>query len=193
MREARGKREGSFPTCRDSSAVRIHMRNGKRQKRRTMITCKCRDAIGAGQMTNREYDQDRKNQAYELRLGGKTYREIGRILGIGHGTAERWCKEHMESVSLPLIEEVRKQELDRLMRILDRLEERAVEGDDKALGLMLKTSESLRKLLGADMPVVTVTEKREVSQMDLDIRRLIDAQNAQNAEALRMAAEKEVQ
>lgn len=58
---------------------------------------------------------------------------------------------------------------------------------------MLKTSESLRKLLGADMPVVTVTEKREVSQMDLDIRRLIDAQNAQNAEALRMAAEKEVQ
>lgn len=146
-----------------------------------------------GQMTNQEANQDRKNQAYELRLSGQTYREIGRRMGIGHGTAERWCKEYMESVALPLIDEVRKQEVDRLLRCLDRLELRAMEGDDKAISLIIKTSESLRKMLGADMPTVTVNEHVEVSQLDLDIRHLIEAQNSTNAMAKDLAARKGIE
>lgn len=141
---------------------------------------------------NREADQDKKNRAYELRLTGMTYRAIGRELGIGHGTAERWCKEYMESVTLPLVDEIRKQEVDRLMRYLNRLDERVEDGDDKAISLAIKISERLCKMLGADMPTVTVTEHKEVTQMDLDIRALIDAQNAKNSEALRKAAGKEL-
>jgi transposase len=141
-------------------------------------------------MTNREADQDRKNQAYELRLSGKTYREIGRILGIGHGTAERWCKEYMEDVKLPLVDEIRKQEVDRLLRYLDRLDIRIEEGDDKAISLAIKISERLCKMLGADMPTVTVTENHVVDQTDLDIRRLIEAQRNMNADAKRIAANK---
>lgn len=143
-------------------------------------------------MTNREYEQDRKNKAYELRLTGMTYRAIGRELGIGHGTAERWCKEYMESVTLPLVDEIRKQEVDRLMRYLNRLDERVEDGDDKAISLAIKISERLCKMLGADMPTVTVTEHKEVSQMDLDIRALIDAQNARNQMNKESAARKEL-
>lgn len=143
-------------------------------------------------MSNREQDQELHNKAYELRLSGKTYREIGRALGIGHGTAERWCKAHMEAVALPLIDEVRKTEVDRLLRCLDRLEDRAEEGDDKAISLIVKISESLRKLLGVDVPVVAITEHHSVSALDMDIRALIDQQNAANAQAKNVAAQKDV-
>lgn len=141
-------------------------------------------------MVNREVDQDRKNEAYQLRLSGKTYREIGRLMGIGHGTAERWCKEYMATVTLPLVDEIRKQEVDRLLRYLDRLDIRVEEGDDKAISLAIKISERLCKMLGADMPVVTITEKVETSQLDLDIRRLIETQNAANAANKDLAARK---
>lgn len=144
-------------------------------------------------MTNRESDQDRKNKAYDLRINGATYREIGRQLSIGHGTAERWCKEYMEATALPLIDEVRKQEVDRLTRYLAVLDARIDEGDDKAVGLAIKISESLRKLLGVDVPVVQTVEHVEVSVMDLDIRRLIDAQRNTNAEEKAKAAIKEVE
>jgi transposase len=154
---------------------------------RIMIT---RDSMEVGQMVNREVDQDRKNEAYRLRLAGKTYRDIGRLMGIGHGTAERWCKEYMETVTLPLVDEIRKQEVDRLLRYLERLDERVDEGDDKAISLAIKISERLCKMLGADMPTVTVNETVAVSQLDLDIRGLIDQQNARNAVAKSIAAQK---
>lgn len=144
-------------------------------------------------MTNQEADQDRKNQAYELRLTGMTYRAIGKAMGIGHGTAERWCKEYMENVKLPLVDEIRKQEVDRLLRYLERLDIRIDEGDDKAISLAIKISERLCRMLGADMPVVTITEKVETSQMDLDIRRLIETQNAANEAAKEKAAKKGVE
>ncbi len=143
-------------------------------------------------MANQEASQDRKNEAYRLRVAGKTYRDIGRLMGIGHGTAERWCKEVMEATALPLIDEVRKMEVDRLTRYLDVLDARIDDGDDKAVNLAIKVSESLRKLLGVDVPTVSITETREVSQMDLDIRQLIDAQNAANAENKGAAARKEL-
>jgi transposase len=155
-----------------------------------MITIKTRDAMGVGQVDNKEQQQERKNRAYELRLSGKSYREIGRTMGIGHGTAERWVKEVTESVTLPLVDEIRKQEVDRLMRYLDRLDDRVEEGDDKAISLAIKISERLCKMLGADMPVVSITETHTVSELDLDIRRLIEAQNAQNAAAREKAANK---
>lgn len=141
-------------------------------------------------MANREMDQDRKNRAYELRIQGRTYREIGTALGIGHGTAERWCKDWMETVSLPLIDEVRKQEVDRLTRYLDRLDSQIDDGDDKAINLAIKISESLRKLLGADAPTVSVVEKKEVTQLDLDIASMITEQKARNALDIQMASEK---
>ena len=142
-------------------------------------------------MDNDTQRQDKINRAYELRLRGSTYREIGQALGVSHVTARKWVTEHLESVTLPLVDEVRKQEVDRLTRYLDRLDERVEDGDDKAIGLAIKISESLRKLLGVDVPVVAITEHHTVSAMDLDIRALIDSQNAQNALAKERAARKD--
>ena len=141
-------------------------------------------------MDNDAQRQDKMNRAYELRLLGRKYREIGEALGVSHVTARKWVTEHMESVTLPLVDEVRKQEVDRLTRYLDVLDARIDEGDDKAVTLAIKISESLRKLLGVDVPVVTTVEHVEVSALDLDIRDLIDKQNAQNAAAKRVAANK---
>lgn len=141
-------------------------------------------------MDNDTQRQDKINRAYELRLKGRTYREIGEALGVSHVTARKWVTEHLESVTLPLVDEVRKQEVDRLTRYLDRLDERVEEGDDKAIGLAIKISESLRKLLGVDVPVVAITEHHTVSALDMDIRNLIDSQNAQNALAKERAARK---
>ena len=45
-------------------------------------------------------------------------------------------------------------------------------------------------MLGADMPTVTVTENHTVTEFDLDVRRLIEAQAAQNAAAKDLAARK---
>ena len=141
-------------------------------------------------MDNDTQRQDRINRAYELRILGRTYREIGEALGVSHVTARKWVTEHLESVTLPLVEEVRKQEVDRLTRYLDRLDIRIDEGDDKAISLAIKISESLRKLLGVDVPVVSTVEHVEVSAMDMDIRALIDAQKNINADRLRDAASK---
>lgn len=142
-------------------------------------------------MDNDTQRQDKINRAYELRLTGSSYRDIGERLGVSHVTARKWVTEHLESVTLPLVDEVRKQEVDRLTRYLDRLDLRIEDGDDKAISLAIKISESLRKLLGVDVPVVSTVEHVEVSAMDMDIRALIDAQKNTNAARLAEAANKE--
>lgn len=141
-------------------------------------------------MDNDTQRQDRINRAYELRLAGNSYRAIGSALGVSHVTARKWVTEHLEAVTLPLVDEIRKTEVDRLLRYLERLDIRIDEGDDKAISLAIKISERLCKMLGADMPTVTVTESHVVDQTDLDIRALIDAQRGLNAERLADAARK---
>src|SRR5690606_38920359 len=89
---------------------------------------------------------------------------------------------------LPTVEAVRKQEIDRLMRYLDKLDERIEDGDDKAIGIALKVSERLSKMLGVDMPTQVEVNKTETTQVDLALRDLIERQKAQNALRLQHAA-----
>lgn len=144
-------------------------------------------------MRNDEQTQALRIRAYELRLAGNSWRQIGSALGIGHETARRWVKDHLDATELPMVDEIRKTEVDRLLRYLERLDIRIDEGDDKAISLAIKISERLCKMLGADMPTVTVNETVAVSQLDLDIRGLIEQQNARNAAAKDVAARKGVE
>ena len=137
---------------------------------------------------NKTQEQDRKNQAYDLRLKGLSYRQIASRLDVSVGTAHRWVNEYLESVTLPMVEQVRKQEVDRLMRYLERLDERIDDGDDKAISIALKISERLCKMLGADMPTQHEITKTETTQVDLALRDLIERQKAQNALRLQDAA-----
>ena len=130
---------------------------------------------------NKEQDRARKDKAYDLRLRGRSYQQIADELGIGKGTAFRWVQEVCDEVTLPNVESVRKQEVDRLMRYLDVLDARIEMGDDKAVGLAIKVSERLTKMLGVDLPTVSVVETRETTQVDLAIQDLLNRQAAQNA------------
>lgn len=142
-------------------------------------------------MENKEQFLARKNEAYELRLRGRSYRQIASELGISVGTAHRWVIEVCDLVVLPNVQEIRKQEVDRLLRYLDRLDERIEDGGDvQAIGTALKISERLTKMLGVDMPTVSVTEHSVVSEMDLDIRKLIEEQGKLNSVAKELAARK---
>jgi transposase len=141
---------------------------------------------------NKEQHQDRINQAYELRLSGKTYRQIGAELGVSHVTAMKWVTEHLSNVTLPLVDEVRKQEVDRMQRQLDRLEEQSEQGDLKAIGLIVKISERLCKMLGADIPVVQTVEHVEKAQIDKDIQKLLEDMSERNRAAKELAARKGV-
>lgn len=130
---------------------------------------------------NKEQDWERKNRVYDLRLRGKSYRQIAAIEGISAATAHRWVQEILDLTVMPNVDAIRKQEVDRLMRYLDMLDERIEDGDDKAISLAIKISERLTKMTGADMPTQHVIEKVETTQVDLAIRELIDSQNARNA------------
>lgn len=132
-------------------------------------------------MRNDTQKQDLINKAYDMRLRGKTYRQIGAALGVSHVTAYKWVTEYLSNVTLPLVEEVRKQEVDRMLRYLEVLDGRIDEGDDKAVSLAIKVSERLCKMLGADMPTQVQVEKTETSSVDLAIMDLIARQKAQNA------------
>jgi hypothetical protein len=87
-----------------------------------------------------------------------------------------------------MVEQVRKQEVDRLMRYLERLDERIDDGDDKAISIALKISERLCRMLGADMPTQVEVSKTETTQVDLALQDLINRQKAQNALRLQEAA-----
>lgn len=123
-------------------------------------------------------------EAWELRLRGRTYREIGTALGVSHVTAERWVKECLEQKSLPLASEVRKQELDRLTRYLDVLDHKIECGDIQAVALAVRVSESIRKMLGADLPVVPAGQVDHVGKTELEIMGLIQQVQARNQATL---------
>jgi transposase len=139
-------------------------------------------------MQNKEQMQANRNKAYDLRLKGMSYRAIGMQLGVSHVTAQKWIKDYLAEETLPLVEEIRKQEVDRLLRYLDRLDERIDDGDDKAISLAIKISERLCKMLGADMPTQVEVSKTETTQVDLALQDLINRQKAQNALRLQEAA-----
>jgi hypothetical protein len=141
---------------------------------------------------NKEQDAARKMAAWDLRIRGKTFRQIASELGIGTGTAKRWVDEVFEWKTLPLAEEIRKQEVDRLLRYLERLDTAIESGDEKSIGLAIKISERLCKMLGADVPVVQTVEHVEKAQIDKDIQKLLEDMSERNRAAKELAARKGV-
>lgn len=133
---------------------------------------------------NREERAERKHDAWNLRVRGRTYREIGTALGISHVTAERWVKDVFEQKSIPLASEVRKLELDRLQRYLDVLDSKIECGDLGAISLAIKVSESIRKLLGVDLPVAANAQVDQGVQAELEILGLIRQVQARNQTTL---------
>lgn len=157
-------------------------------------------------------------RAYELRLDGRTLRQIGDDLGISRTTVQKLLvEEHTERLD-PLKDQYLQYELDRL----DRLQQIAVAmlqapwtvhhgiGPDgvawslpvpdhaklnATIATALRISESRRKLVGLDAPVKVQADVQvtETTQEDLELQELIQEAKAKadtaHAERMRMMGE----
>lgn len=156
-----------------------------------------------------------REQAYELRLRGRTLRQIAGDMGISHSTVHDLLREEIDNRLDPLKDQYLQYELDRL----DHMQQAAVallenpgkqvlapgpDGElitwvimdhdriNKAINTLVRISESRRKLIGLDAPVkvqgdLTVTE---TTQEDLELQELVrdaKARAAAQAEKIRQA------
>lgn len=119
--------------------------------------------------------------AWDLRLKGYSYRAIGKQMGIGHETARRWVEEVWATKSIPMAEQVRSQEFERLMRYLEKLDSYIDMGSEKHISIAIKISERLCRMTGADIPVTQHVAITETTQTDLEVMDLINSVRAQAA------------
>ncbi|MEU0467289.1 hypothetical protein ABZ215_25080 [Amycolatopsis sp. NPDC006131] len=147
-------------------------------------------------------------QAYNLRLRGLSLREIGRQMGCSHEKVRQLIALEADARVLPLADELRKQQLDRLnemrlraLEVLEREHYQFFEGrvvrmkngdgepvpvvDDSpvlsAIDRLLKVEDRMSKLLGLDAPVqseVTAT----VEHRPVEVLSLIEQARQRTAE-----------
>lgn len=117
-----------------------------------------------------EVKAERVANAFALRKRGKTYRQIGEMLGYSHEQA----RQDIQTMLAGIIAETKESAQEVLALELARLDDlqvnvyiEAQQGDDKAIGAVLKIMERRAKLLGLDVSRslnVTVTAD-EISKM----------------------------
>ena len=127
---------------------------------------------------------EKKNYAFQMRIGGATFEEIAQAMGWrSKATAH-------EAVNTVLAELAPRQEDADLMRaemherLLTMLKSRwalaVEEGDDRAYELVLKTVTAINKLYGLERPLqITTKVEKEVTSIDEEIRALCEAMGAQ--------------
>lgn len=127
---------------------------------------------------------EKQVQAYNLSLRGHSLREVGRLMGVSHETARKLISLEADARVLPLADQLRKQQLDRLnemrvaaLRVLEREHVHISEGrvvrekdpetgeildpiiDDSpvlaAIDRLVKIEDRMSKLLGLDAPLQT--------------------------------------
>jgi hypothetical protein len=102
---------------------------------------------------------ERRRQAVELRIAGKSWQEIADLLGYdSKGTAcgdvRRALQKAVEKLAVPM-EEYRQLELDRLDKMQDALWPKVLEGDTRTVDTSLRLMDRRAKLLGLDAPTRT--------------------------------------
>lgn len=109
-----------------------------------------------------ESKAERRNRAYELRIAGLTYRQIGRELGVSHVTAFTYVKEELDALReecRELAETYRDMELERLDHAQKAIYAGVLKGDLGSIDRLLRIQERRSKLLGLDAPV-----KQDITQ-----------------------------
>lgn len=100
-------------------------------------------------------------KVWDLRKAGKSYREIGKALGISRMTVcTRLNKAYRElkELNLKAAEDHRDMELARLDRVVAALEVKLARNDVNAAQAMVRVVERRAKLLGLDAPTKTESE-----------------------------------
>lgn len=126
---------------------------------------------------------DQAARCYQLRLKGRTIRAIATEVGIAKSTAQDRLDSHIRDLVLPLADEVRLLELDRLDSWAARLEDRLDDGEapERLIPVALKVQERRARLMGLDAPERADVTVHEVSEQDVELAALIREAKAANA------------
>lgn len=114
-------------------------------------------------------------RCYELRLTGMSLDRIAKETTLSKGTVHNRIQAEIQARVLPLADEVRKLELDRLDRWLAKLDQQIEAGETvpRCVEVAVKVSERRARLLGIDAPQQLEATVTEVSQADLEFQELL--------------------
>lgn len=138
-----------------------------------------------------------KEFVLEQRKRGKSVRQIEALSEevLGYRLAKSTVQERYEAaiadIKVPLVEEVRAQEIERMDMYLDKLSAKIDEGDEKAIATALRISERRAKLLGADAPVNVQAVVANVDVSDTPFGQMLQQQYRANEEAAEVLASEE--
>lgn len=144
-----------------------------------------RSRIGRGVPKNSPERADRSRKAYELSLAGWTNLEIANELGVSHQTVNKDIRHWIDQTVMPLAEDVKKQQLDRLELLWREAFRKAQKGDVPAMNAALKVLERQAKLLGLDVTKVEFSEVHDPREVEL-IELINEARAAMKAEEDRL-------
>lgn len=129
-----------------------------------------------------------KEFVLEQRKRGKSVRQIEamseEVLGyrLAKSTVQDRYDAAIADIKVPLVEEVRAQEIERMDHYLDKLSAKIDEGDEKAIATALRISERRSKLLGADAPVNVQAVVANVDVTDTPFGQVLQNQFRMNQE-----------
>lgn len=124
---------------------------------------------------NRAAVAEQRIRCYQLRLSGLSVRQIATATGLSVGTVSNRIQSEINARVLPLADEVRKVELDRLDGWLARLNTQIVAGVAVArnVEVAVRVSERRAKLLGIDAPQQLEATVHEITQTDVALAELV--------------------
>lgn len=98
---------------------------------------------------------ERRQQAINLRMGGKTFQQIGEQLGITKQSAHSLVITALKEISTKTAEsaeELRRMEMERLDFMRNAIWGQVINGDVLAIDRALRISKRMAELLGLDAP-----------------------------------------
>lgn len=155
---------------------------------------------------NRAQHAEQRAEAYRLKLRGLSDRAVGERLGVSHTTVQNWTRQEADERVLPLAEELRKVQLERLgemrqaaLQVLETVHVTVQQGrivadsfgdpvpDDApvlaAIDRLLRIEERIAKLCGLDAPLeVDATVEQRTPEVAALIERARAEQSAREAE-----------
>lgn len=135
--------------------------------------------------SNRAAVAEQQVRCYELRLTGMSIVAISKATGIARSTVHDRIQSEISARVLPLADEVRKMELDRLDRWLAKLDAQIAKDQSVArnVEVAVRVSERRAKLLGLDAPERVEATITEVTQEDIALAELVAEAQMQAATA----------
>lgn len=117
----------------------------------------------------------RRIQALDMRLSGRSYRQIGAELRVSRQTAYDDVQFMIKEYCSETAEEVRGQEISRLDVLLMAHWEPAKSGNLKSSEMVLKIMGQRARLLGLEQTTVTMTHRHQRAMVDAEITKLAQA------------------